>query len=150
MILKFAMMYDDVKRPNRANPSDAGLDLFLYSPDKEIKILPGESVLLETGLKFEIPHNMMMQIMNRSSMASKRQLLVGASVVDSGFNGQVMINLHNVGRETQTLVHHDKIAQAVVMPIFTPRFSLEPADLLYQDDITISNRGDGGFGSTGR
>ena len=69
----------------RANPSDAGLDL-VYNPEDDtvdvLNIPPGASVLLQTGCRFAIPHGYMMEIKNRSSWAAKRQLLVGACVVD--------------------------------------------------------------------
>ena len=91
----------------------------------------------------------MLQVMNRSSIASKRSLIVGAHVIDSGYNGEVFINLHNVGGSVQTIKHGQKIAQLVMIPVvpFRPTEILE--DTLYEDGITISNRGDGALGSTG-
>jgi len=141
-------------KPVRANPSDAGLDL-RFNPQEHtlvpIQIQPGESLVLGTGLKFGVPHGYMIQIMNRSGNAAKKQLMVGACVVDSGYNGEVFVNLHNIGSEPQTINPGDKIAQAVVIPVVPVRFLETSNDNLYEwAPITISDRGSGALGSTGR
>jgi dUTP pyrophosphatase len=134
----------------RANPSDAGLDLCFNPPDAWYGgIKPGESMILPTGLKFGIPHGYMLQIMNRSGNAAKKQLMVGACVVDSGYDGEVFVNLHNTGKEIQTITAGDKIAQAVLIPVVPVRFVETNKDALYDwYPITISDRGDGALGST--
>ena len=87
----------------------------------------------------------MLEIKNKSGIASKRQLLVGACVVDCGYDGEVFVNLHNIGHETQVIRPGDKIAQAVLMPI-----SYCEVEEVLQDSLNYSStRGDGGFGSTG-
>ena len=150
MIIEFTTLHDNVTLPKRANPSDAGLDIH-YSPkeDSVVRVFPGQSVVLETGLKFGVPHGYMLEVKNRSSVASKRSLLVGACVIDSGYNGEVKINLHNVGEEPQVLNPGDKIAQLVMVPVVHFRVA-KTDDVLYDDPITISDRGTGGFGSTGK
>ena len=140
--------------PTRANPSDAGLDLrWVPATSKETvhTVLPGESVIMPTGCKFAIPHGYMMEIKNKSGIAYKRQLLVGACVVDSGYEGEVFVNLHNIGPEPQHLEPGDKIAQAVVVPVVHARFmASESPDIYDWYPITISERGDGALGSTGK
>ena len=149
MIIEFTTLHDNVTLPKRANPSDAGLDIHFSPKDGSIvRVFPGQSVVLETGLKFGVPHGYMLEVKNRSSVASKRSLLVGACVIDSGYNGEVKINLHNVGEEPQVLNPGDKIAQLVMVPVVHFRAS-HSGDSLYDDPITISARGAGGFGSTG-
>ena len=90
MILEYYSMPWGKHKPLRANPSDAGLDL-RFNPQENtlvpIQIQPGESLVLGTGLKFGVPHGYMIQIMNRSGNAAKKQLMVGACVVDSGYDG---------------------------------------------------------------
>ena len=140
--------------PLRANPSDAGLDL-RWCPKEQsesaLSIGPGESVLVPTGCTFGIPHGYMMEIKNKSGIAYKRQLLVGACVVDSGYEGEVFVNLHNIGNETQFLEPGDKVAQAVVVPVVHARFvASETPDIYDWYPITISDRGDGALGSTGK
>jgi dUTP pyrophosphatase len=86
--------------------------------------------------------------MNRSSIAAKRGLMVGAHVIDSGYDGEVFINLHNVGNGPQLIRYGDKIAQLVMIPVVAFRPYLIQGDL-YHEPITISDRGDGALGSTG-
>ena len=153
MILEYYSMPHAKHKPVRANPSDAGLDL-KYNPDvgsQPVSIEPGQSMILGTGLKFGVPHGYMIQIMNRSGNAAKKKLMVGACVVDSGYNGEVFVNLHNIGSKPQTINPGDKIAQAVVIPVVPARFVETSNDNLYEwAPITISDRGAGALGSTGR
>ena len=154
MILQYHMLRGNEFPPVRANPSDAGLDL-RWTPSETsetvMTVLPGESVLLPTGCKFAIPHGYMMEIKNKSGIAYKRQLLVGACVVDSGYEGEVFVNLHNIGADPQYINPGDKIAQAVVVPVVHARFvACESPDIYEWYPITISGRGDGALGSTGK
>jgi dUTP pyrophosphatase len=150
MILEFTKRVD-AKQPERANPSDAGLDVFYCpsSPDVSVaKIEPGQNMMLETGLKFGIPHGYMLQACNRGSMGAKRSLIVGAHIIDSGYDGEVFIDLHNIGTETQFVERGSKIAQLVLVPVIHFRVREDESGLLYDEDITISNRGSGALGST--
>mgnify|MGYP003640587638 FL=1 len=158
MIIEYTRLRQDVRPPERANPSDAGLDLF-FNPDPSgilpspnldsITINPGENKLLSTGYRFGIPHGYMLEIKNRSGIASKRSLIVGACVVDSGYDGEVFINLHNVGTEEQIIEPGTKIAQAVMVPVVHFRaVETQNGDLYSWYPITISDRGDGSLGST--
>ena len=150
MILEYAKVRDTAFTPDRANPSDAGLDIF-YSPEnknRKIHMSPNTSRVLPTGLKFAIPHGYMLEVKNRSSVAAKRQLLVGACVIDSGYEGEVFVNLHNVGVEGQVIVPGDKIAQLVMTPVVHFRASETTEETLYNYPMTISGRGEGSLGST--
>ena len=154
MILQYYMVHDNVHAPTRSNPSDAGLDL-RWSPDdasvRAMRLEPGESKLVPTGCRFAIPHGYMMEIKNRSSVAAKKHLLVGACVVDSGYDGEVFVNLHNIGTHWQTIEPGDKIAQAVIVPVVHARFVASDDPNIYDwYPITISNRGTGALGSTGK
>ena len=116
-----------------------------------VRIEPGASKVLPTGCKFAIPHGYMMEIKNRSSVAAKQSLIVGASVVDSGYEGEVFVNLHNIGTMTQLLEPGAKIAQAVIVPVVAARFVASDSPDIYDwYPITISERGDGALGSTGK
>ena len=152
MMIDYFKIRDSAKDPVRANPSDAGLDIFWCPEDSNRLILeidPLESVTLQTGLKFGVPHGFMLEVKNRSSMAAKKQLVVGACVIDPGYNGELMINLHNIGNEIRIIKPGDKIAQVVMVPVIHFRARKLMTDTLYDSDICISNRGTGGFGSTG-
>jgi len=154
MILQYHMLRGSDFPPARANPSDAGLDL-RWTPTEAsetmLTIQPNESVLVPTGCKFAIPHGYMMEIMNKSGVAYKKRLIVGACVVDSGYEGEVFVNLHNIGTEPQFIEPGDKVAQAVVVPVVHARFvASESPDIYEWYPITISDRGEGSLGSTGK
>ena len=87
----------------------------------------------------------MLEIKNKSGIASKRGLVVGACVVDRGYTGEIFVNLHNPSDRTQTLHAGDKIAQAVFVKITTD-VQLVESDSIYDDE---TSRGDGALGSTG-
>ena len=152
MILEYAKVRMDAIEPLRANPSDAGLDVF-YCPKSldwsGLTINPGESKIIPTGLRFGVPHGFMLEVKNRSSVAAKRSLLVGACVVDPGYDGELFVNLHNVGTIEQFIAAGDKIAQVVMIPVVHFRAcESESGDLYNWEQIAISDRGDGALGST--
>jgi len=150
MILEYVRVREDALPPERANPSDAGLDLFFNPENKEsISIEPGQSKLFQTGYKFGIPHGYCLEVKNRSGNASKKNLLVGACVIDPGYDGEVFVNLHNVGTETRLISSGDKIAQVVMYPIVHFKaFEKHDQDLYNYYPIAMSDRKDGALGST--
>ena len=136
----------EAKLPVRAHRTDAGMDFFFCPVEgAAVRIAPGQSVLLETGIKMQVPPSCMLQIMNKSGVASKRHLITGACVVDEGYTGEIFVNLHNPSDRTQTLHAGDKIAQAVFVKIET-NVRLVESDNIYDED---TSRGDGALGSTG-
>ena len=144
-------LHEEAKMPVRAHPTDAGMDLFFCPPpkpelDSQIEtVLPFGSSVIPTGLKIEVPEGYMLEIKNKSGIASKRGLLVGACVVDRGYTGEIFVNLHNPSDRTQTLHAGDKIAQAVFVKIET-NVKLVESNNIYDDE---TSRGDGALGSTG-
>jgi len=122
---------------------------FFFCPKEDIvqkRIEPGESVLLETGIKMEVPDNCMLQIMNKSGIASKKHLIAGACVVDEGYNGEIFVNLHNIGNTTQFIEPGQKIAQGVFVRIEKPNIRILKSDNIYGGE---TSRGSGALGSTG-
>ena len=152
--IEYFKIRETAKAPRRANPSDAGMDLaFAPSSGEHVTIHPREGAICPTGLKFGVPHGYMLQIMNRSSVAAKRSLIVGAHVVDAGYDGEVFINLHNIGQQTQIIEPGERIAQAVLIPVIHATPVEFDQDNLYSigDYIRVkvhSSRGDGALGST--
>ena len=151
----FYKIRKNAKLPVRVHPTDAGADLF-YCPDPEwsskckwdganVLIASGEGCLIPTGLKVDLPSGYMLEIKNKSGVATKKRLIVGACVVDSGYTGEIYVNLQNIGRENQVIEPFQKIAQAVIVPIVTPEV------VETQQDPTLDGtaRGSGAFGSTG-
>jgi dUTP pyrophosphatase len=152
-MLKVYRMRPAAKLPLRAHQQDAGADLF-YCPDGGKKLYetnnyhipPSSSRVLPTGIKVEVPYGYMLEVKNKSGVASKRQLIVGACVIDPGYNGEVYVNLHNIGTTTQVITPGMKIAQAVLVPISHCNFEEVETDQYLNFH---SKRGDGAFGSTG-
>lgn len=133
--------------PLRAHDNDAGLDLFYIGDD--VTLHPEDSRLFSTGFFLEIPPGYVGLILDRSSMPSKRGLIVGSKVIDSGYAGELKVNLINVGNRAQTINTNDRIAQLVLLPIITPKLiPVNSKELLYKE--IDSSRGHGGFGSTGQ
>ena len=151
MKIRVTRLHEQVKLPVRAHPTDAGMDLFFCpTPKPELDsqietVLPFGSSIIPTGLKIEVPEGYMLEIKNKSGIASKRGLLVGACVVDRGYTGEIFVNLHNVTHRNQTILSGEKIAQAVFVKITTD-LDLVESDTIY--DVETS-RGDGALGSTG-
>ena len=135
------------KLPQRAHATDAGMDFF-YCPEDPILlgIEPGQSVLLPTGIKMEVPPGHMLQIMNKSGVASKRSLVTGACVVDEGYTGEIFVNLHNIGNKTNFIESGQKVAQGVFVQISKPSLVEIFEDSIYDSE---TNRGAGALGSTG-
>jgi len=150
MILEYFRVRGGAKPPMRSNASDAGLDVFFCPEDGSNRVLrTNENRTFETGLKFGIPHGYMLQAMNRSSMAAKNGLVVGAHCIDSGYDGEIFIDLHNIGLVERVVKPGDKIAQLVLVPIVPFRAVEASSDNLYGwYPITMSDRGDGALGST--
>ncbi len=158
----------NAKMPDRAHPSDAGMDVF-YCPDIDqfsqqkggnnfellednsgVSIKPNGNFMFQTGLKMGIPHGYMIQVCNRGSMGAKKSLAVAAHIVDSGYSGEILIDLHNIGTEAQTIKPGDKIAQLVMIPVIHAIPMVVPnEEMLYgMTPITISDRGEGRLGSS--
>lgn len=137
----------DAKLPVRAHRTDAGMDFF-FSPIEgaTARIKPGQSVLLETGIKMEVPSDCMLQIMNKSGIASKKHLITGACVVDEGYTGEIFVNLHNIGTVAEYIEAGQKIAQGVFVKIEKPRLWEIEVDNIYGEETA---RGAGALGSTG-
>tara|TARA_S200000501_G_scaffold236120_1_gene221400 strand:- start:102 stop:572 length:471 start_codon:yes stop_codon:yes gene_type:complete len=137
----------DAKLPHRAHRTDAGMDFFFCPTDSDtLRIRPGESALLGTGIKMEVPPGCMLQIMNKSGVASKKHLVTGACVVDEGYTGEIFVNLHNVGNTAQFIEPGQKIAQGVFVRIEKPVLWEVSEDNIYG---TQTARGSGALGSTG-
>ena len=135
------------KIPTRAHNLDAGADIY-YNPQDNVNITipPHSSALLPSGVKIEVPSGCMLQVMNKSGVAFKKSLIVGACVVDEGYTGEIFVNLHNVGKTPQTITPGQKIAQAVFVRIERPLLTEIDNEQIYDH---AHSRGSGALGSTG-
>tara|TARA_Y100000034_G_scaffold134707_1_gene203924 strand:+ start:2558 stop:3034 length:477 start_codon:yes stop_codon:yes gene_type:complete len=156
MKLKFYKIRSEAKIPVRAHLTDAGMDLFYcpdphqqadcyWHPEGEYRIPPGASCLVPTGIRVGVPAGHMLEVKNKSGIAHKEKLLVGACVIDPGYTGEVYVNLHNIGGTTRAIIPGQKIAQAVLVPIVM----CETEEVLHDLSEMNTDRGNGGFGSTG-
>ena len=129
--------------PAYASAMAAGADLYACL-DEAVTIAPNETKLIHTGLAMAIPDGIAGLIYARSGLASKRGLAPAnkVGVVDSDYRGEVMVALHNHGTTPQTVEHGERIAQLVLAPVIV-------ADFNVVDDLDSTERGEGGFGSTG-
>lgn len=130
--------------PTYGSAEAAGADLYACLDDP-VTVEPGETVFVPTGLAMEIPKGCAGLIYARSSLGSKRGLAPAnkVGVIDSDYRGQVMVALHNHGKCSQTISCGERIAQLLVTPVFTPGF-------VETEELDDTQRGSGGFGSTGR
>lgn len=138
---------DNARLPERAHATDAGMDFFFAPVDGvTVRVEPGQTTILETGVKVQVPDGCMLQIMNKSGIATKRQLITGACVIDEGYDGEIFINLQNIGRDVQYIEPGQKLAQGVFVKISKPELVEINKDSIYGRKTA---RGDGSLGSTG-
>lgn len=130
--------------PSYGSDFSAGADLYA-ALDEPITINPGETKFIPTGLAFEIPEGYVGLVYARSGLASKKGLAPAnkVGVIDSDYRGEVLNAIHNHGTEPQTIEPGDRTTQMVIAPYIT-------ANYILSDSLDDTERGEGGFGSTGR
>lgn len=130
--------------PTMGSKFAAGADLY-SAEDADVVIEPSETKFIGTGLAMEIPEGYVGLVYARSGLACKRGLAPAnkVGVVDSDYRGEIKVALHNHGKEAQTVEKGERIAQMVIAPYLSVNY--EEADTLSETE-----RGEGGFGSTGR
>ena len=130
--------------PTMGSKFAAGADLY-SAEDADVVIGPGETKFIGTGLAMEIPEGYVGLVYARSGLACKRGLAPAnkVGVVDSDYRGEIKVALHNHGKEAQTVEKGERIAQMVIAPYLSVNY--EEAD-----ELSETERGEGGFGSTGR
>lgn len=134
----------DLPIPEKAKSGDAGFDLRAAIPLGDCIAIPSlDSVMIPTGFSWEIPSGFEGRISPRSGLAKNHGIAILGGVVDSGYRGEVNVILANLGKEPFIIIRGDRIAQIVVTRIADDD-AVELADTLGDSD-----RGDGGFGSTG-
>ncbi len=130
--------------PAYATPGSAGLDLRALL-DEPLTIEPGETVLVRTGIAIHIGNpGYAAMILPRSGLGHKKGIVLGnlVGLIDSDYQGELMISTWNRGKETFVLNPMERLAQLVIVPVMQPEFRLV-------DSFEESERGTGGFGSTG-
>lgn len=140
----------NVKSPQRGTSKSAGIDFFIpedWNDGKPAVIGPCEDVLIPSGLKVQFPANHALIAFNKSGIATKQKLIVGACVVDEDYQGEMHIHLINTSKTMGTTIGPGmKIAQFILVPVNYA----EPEECALDDLYTeTTKRGEGGFGSTG-
>lgn len=138
----------DVKAPTRGTSRSAGLDFYIPNDYHTVKIYPRQSANIPSGLKVRLPEGMALVMFNKSGRAVKNSLQVGACVIDEDYTGEVHLHVVNVGWCPVTLKPGEKLVQGLILPIGFPEM-VEESDEEACFRGMESERGDGGFGSTG-
>ena len=130
--------------PTFGSAEAAGADLYACL-EEDVVIAPGETVFVPTGLAMELPLGYVGLIYARSGLACKRGVAPAnkVGVIDSDYRGEFIVALHNHGTEEQTVACGERIAQLVVTPVLRPEYT-------QVQELSQSQRGCGGFGSTGK
>lgn len=126
--------------PERAHETDAGLDL---RAREERTISAGWSETFDTGIHIELPKGYYGKIESKSGLNVKHEIVSCGGVIDEGYTGSICVKLYNLGKTKYTIRKGDKIAQLVIMPYATPELELAT-------ELEETDRGNNGFGSTGR
>ena len=142
--IKVKKINDNIILPTYETSSSAGMDIRAFLPNGKVSISPKETKLIETGLFFEIPNGFEVQIRPRSGLAAKNSITVlnSPGTIDADYRGEVKVILINHGLEMFEVEDKMRIAQMVVSKYEKVNFELV-------SDISESERGGGGFGSTG-
>lgn len=137
----------NVKTPERGTPLSAGLDFFVPNDfPGEHFLPPGDAVNIPSGIKVKVPHGFALVFMNKSGVAVKKGLQVGACVVDEDYQGEVHLHVRNTSTDVQSIKPGEKLVQALLIPVDYCDVEVVNADELYEGG---TQRGEGGFGSTG-
>lgn len=137
----------NVKTPVRGTPLSAGIDFFVPDDFPGIHyLIPGDAVNIPSGIKVKVPHGYALIFMNKSGVAVKKGLQVGACVVDEDYQGEVHLHVRNTSTEVQSIKPGEKLVQALLIPVEYADIEVVDVDELYEEK---TQRGEGGFGSTG-
>ena len=134
----------EVKTPNRGTPESAGIDFYVPEDFSEKIIGIGDSVLVPSGIKASIPSGYMWLALNKSGVATKLGLQVGAQVVDEDYEGEIHLHVTKITHGTVKIEPGMKLIQLVLVPV-----SYENIELVDELQSRNTQRGSGGFGSTG-
>lgn len=159
MEIKIKRLTPTAQIPKKNFTSDAAFDLYLDAPDaiyhewnggvevkaaRGIKIRPNETAMLHTGIAMETPIGYYSAIYARSGLACKQGLRPAncVGIIDAAYRGELIVALHNDSNDTRIVCHGDRIAQMAILPVLDVK-------LVESDNLSETERGSGGFGSSG-
>lgn len=143
-MLKYKKLNPNAKEPTQGSAAAAGYDLYSLDSNNTIEIAPHTTVKVGTGIAIALPSNTFGAIFARSGLATKQGLRPAncVGVVDSDYRGEVIVALHNDTDQIQIIASGDRIAQLIVIPYLNMQFK-------EVEELDNTERGNGGFGSTG-
>jgi len=140
MQIKFKKLNENAVAPTYAFKFDAGMDLYCL---ENISVEPNQRVQIGTGIAMEIPEGFVGLIWDKSGLSHKSGLKTVGGVVDSQYRGEIKVGMINLSNETYNFEAGQKIAQMLIQKV-------EQVDLMESDTLSETDRGEGGFGSTGK
>ena len=140
MKLKVKKVHPEAKLPSYAHPYDAGMDLFAL---EEVTVGVGEIGRVRTGLAVEVPEGYVGLCWDKSGLSMSHGIKVLAGVLDSGFRGELVLAVINLGKEPYTFKKGHKVMQMLVQKVENP-------EIVEAEELAESVRGKKGFGSTGK
>lgn len=143
-VLRFVKTDKDAIEPTKGSKDAAGYDLYAVCPKGELMIEPNKTVMVSTGIAMEIPSGYFGGVFARSGITTKKGLRPAncVGVIDADYRGSIIVALHNDSDQPQIINTGERIAQLVIIPCFD-------AKLHEVGTLEKTDRGDGGFGSTG-
>ena len=138
------LLREGAKIPTYGTDQAAGADLYACL-EEAVRIAPGETKLIPTGIAMEVPVHCAGLVYARSGLACKRGLAPAnkVGVIDSDYRGEIFVALYNHGQNTQSIENGERIAQILITPVVQPGYEAVT-------ELSDTVRGDGGFGSTGK
>ncbi len=145
MNIPLKKLHPEALIPTRGSASAAGYDLYACLPQGPVTLAPGETLAIGTGITCALPEGYFAACFARSGLALRQGLRPSncVGVVDSDYRGEYIVALHNDSGEPRTVSHGDRIAQLVLLPYV-------PMEFVQTDVLDETQRGSGGFGSTGK
>lgn len=145
MEIKIKKLKENAILPSRGSACAAGYDLYACLDCDSVVIEPHKTVKIGTGLSIAVPEGYFGAIFARSGLAAKEGLRPAncVGVADSDYRGEYIVALHNDSETARTVCNGDRIAQLVIMPFLS-------AEFVEADELDETDRGAGGFGSTGK
>lgn len=128
--------------PQKAHREDAGFDLRVPNWIEYFEVAPHGSYIVDTGVHMQIPYGFCGEIISKSGLNTKHGI-ISTGLIDCGYTGAIRVKLYNMSDERVIFKRGDKISQIVIKPIYTDRLTIV-------DELDETERGDNGFGSSGR
>ena len=142
--IRVKLLRSGARLPTYGTAQAAGADLYACL-EEPVSILPGQTAAIPTGIALEIPQSCAGLVYARSGLATKQDLAPAnkVGVIDSDYRGEIKVMLHNHGNQIRTVAPGDRVAQLIITPVLTPPY-------VESEELSQTQRGSGGFGSTGK